>query len=182
MFRPECRFLAGLALSLVLLAAASTQEQQQSEYSRNTLSCLFHLSTSFTNLSRPGKTRETDYTGKKFAKQEKNKRSSHKRDLFRPNMKNRKERAALWAAKLKRKGHPEGCPFLLEGTVKIDILKSRKGIGEPPNRPSGRRRLCAVRGFAAGKTSAEAEFTSAEHLNRRRVKPPSGRRNPKRKT
>ena len=140
MFRPECRFLAGMALSLVLLAAASTQEQQQSEYSRNTLSCLFHLSTSFTNLSRPGKTRETDYTGKKFAMQEKNKRSSHRRDLFRPNMKNRKERAALWAVEPKRKGHPEGCPFLLEGTVKIDILKSRKGIGEPPNRPSGRRR------------------------------------------
>ena len=35
----------------------------------------------------------------------------------------------------------------LEGAVKIDILKSRKGIGEPPNRPSGRRRLCAVRAF-----------------------------------
>ena len=32
-----------------------------------------------------------------------------------------------------------------KGPVKIDILKSRKGIGEPPNRPSGRRRLCAVR-------------------------------------
>ncbi len=35
--------------------------------------------------------------------------------------------------------------FFVEGAVKIDILKSRKGIGEPPNPPSGRRRLCAVR-------------------------------------
>ena len=36
--------------------------------------------------------------------------------------------------------------------------------------------------FAAGKTSVQAEFTSAEHLEHRRVEPPSGRRNPKRKT
>ena len=35
----------------------------------------------------------------------------------------------------------------LEGTVKIDILKSRKGIEGPLNRPSGRRRFCAVRAF-----------------------------------
>ena len=35
----------------------------------------------------------------------------------------------------------------VEGTVKIDILKFRKGIGEPPNRPSGRRCFCAVRAF-----------------------------------
>ena len=38
--------------------------------------------------------------------------------------------------------------FFLQRTVKIDILKSRKGIGEPPNRPSGRRRLCAVQAFS----------------------------------
>ena len=32
-----------------------------------------------------------------------------------------------------------------EGTVKIDILKSRKGIGDTHHRPSGRRRICAAR-------------------------------------
>ena len=35
----------------------------------------------------------------------------------------------------------------VEGAVKILILKSRKGIEGPLNRPSGRRRFCAVRAF-----------------------------------
>jgi len=36
--------------------------------------------------------------------------------------------------------------------------------------------------FAAGKTLAEAEFTSAEHFNHRRVERRYAARNPKRKT
>ena len=36
--------------------------------------------------------------------------------------------------------------------------------------------------FAAGKTLAEAEFTSAEHFKHRRVKAASGRRNPQKRT
>ena len=55
--------------------------------------------------------------------------------------------AALWAAEPKTEGHPKGCPSVLEGAVKILILKSRKGIEGPLNRPSGRRRFCAVRAF-----------------------------------
>ena len=50
-----------------------------------------------------------------------------------------------------------------EGTVKSDILKSRNGIGKPPNRPSGRRRICTG------------------HFDHRRVEPSFGRRNPKQK-
>ena len=48
----------------------------------------------------------------------------------------------------------------------------RRSPAEPPrSRPSGRRRRCAVQAFwPLSKTLAQAEFTSAEHCNRRRVK------------
>ena len=70
----------------------------------------------------------------------------------------------------------------LEGVGKIDILKSRKSVGEPLNRPSGGWRLCAVQAFSPqAKILAQAESISAEHLNHRRVEPPFGRRNPKEK-
>ena len=71
-----------------------------------------------------------------------------------------------------------------------------------PNGPSGPQRFCAVQAFSpAAKTLAQAEFTaqpsaallpygcgaplagaSAQHLDHRRVEPPTGRRNPKRRT
>ena len=91
--------------------------------------------------------------------------------------------AALRAAESKIKGHLQSrCPFILDGPVKIDILKSRKGIGAPHNRPSGRRRFCGVQAFSPkAKTLAEAEFISAEHLNHRRVERANGPRNPKQK-
>lgn len=45
------------------------------------------------------------------------------------------------------------------------------------------RRICAVQAFSPeAKTLAEGQFTCPEHFNYRRVEPPSGRRNPKRKT
>ena len=70
----------------------------------------------------------------------------------------------------------------LEGVGKIDILKSRKNVGEPLSWPSGGWRLCAVQAFSPqAKILAQAEFISAEHLNHRRVEPPFGRRNPKEK-
>ena len=89
----------------------------------------------------------------------------------------------FWAAEPKIKGHLQSrCPFILDGPVKIDILKSRKGIGAPHNRPSGRRRFCGVQAFSPkAKTLAEAEFISAEHLNHRRVERANGPRNPKQK-
>ena len=44
------------------------------------------------------------------------------------------------------------------------------------------RRLCAVQAFwPEAKTLAQAEFISAEHCDHRRVEPPFGRRNPKKK-
>ena len=48
----------------------------------------------------------------------------------------------------------------------------RRSPADPPrSRPSGRRRRCAVQAFwPLAKTLAQAEFTSAEHCNRRRVK------------
>ena len=54
----------------------------------------------------------------------------------------------------------------MERTVKINILKFRKGIGKPPNRPSGRRRFCAVRVFCLRQNTrtAQAEFISSEHF------------------
>ena len=39
------------------------------------------------------------------------------------------------------------CPALAAGTAKTDILEIPKTPGDPPNRPSGRRRLRAVRAF-----------------------------------
>ena len=58
-----------------------------------------------------------------------------------------------------------GVAIFMEGTVKIDILKSRKGIGESPNRPSGPRRFCAVQVFSPQeKTLAQGEFISPEHF------------------
>ena len=78
--------------------------------------------------------------------------------------------AALRAAEPK-KGHPFGCPFALEGTVKIDIwdvgyeTDTREEVILPPFWPA-----------------AQAEFTSAEHLNDWRVKQARGPRNPKRRT
>ena len=99
-------------------------------------------------------------------------------------MENPKGGAALRAAEPKIKGHLQSrCPFILDGPVKIDILKSRKGIEAPHNRPSGRRRFCGVQAFSPkAKTLAEAEFISAEHLNHRRVERANGPRNQKRKT
>ena len=47
--------------------------------------------------------------------------------------------------------------------------------------PKGGAAFAPYECFAAGKTSAQAEFTSAGHLNHRRVEPPFGRRNPKQK-
>ena len=99
-------------------------------------------------------------------------------------MENPKDGAALRAAEPKIKRHLQSrCPFILDGPVKIDILKSRKGIEAPHNQPSGRRRFCGVQAFSPkAKTLAEAEFISAEHLNHRRVERANGPRNPKRKT
>ena len=51
-----------------------------------------------------------------------------------------------------------------------------------PNGPSGPRRFCGVRGFAAGKTSAEGWLCHPEHLNHRRAERALGPRSPKRKT
>ena len=52
----------------------------------------------------------------------------------------------------------------MEGTVKIDILKSRKGIGEPPNGPSGPRRECAAQAFSPQvKTLAQGRLCRPEH-------------------
>lgn len=47
----------------------------------------------------------------------------------------------------KRETRPTVVSPFLEGTVTIDLLNARNGTGELPNRLSGRRRLCAVRGF-----------------------------------
>ena len=52
---------------------------------------------------------------------------------------------------------------------------------ELPNGPSGPRRFCGVRGFAAGKTSAEGWLCHPEHLNHRRAETAFGGRSPKRK-
>lgn len=71
----------------------------------------------------------------------------------------------------------------MEGTVKIDILKFRKDIGEPPNRPSGPHRICGIRVFLSQtKVLAWGKFTSSERLNRRRVKVAFSSRNPKRES
>ena len=78
--------------------------------------------------------------------------------------------------------NPSQLPFVLEGAVKIDILKSRKGIGEPPNGPSGPRRECAVQAFSPQvKTLAEGRLCRPRAFKYRRVEPPFGRRNPKQK-
>ena len=68
-----------------------------------------------------------------------------------------------------------------KGRLKWIFSMLETSAGELPNRPSGRRRLCGHECFAAGKTSAQVEFTSAEHLKYRRVEAAKGRRNPKRK-
>ena len=59
--------------------------------------------------------------------------------------------------------------FFLKPT---DLNDWRRSPADPPrSRPSGRRRRCAVQAFwPLAKTLAQAEFTSAEHCNRRRVK------------
>ena len=60
---------------------------------------------------------------------------------------------------------PSGPCSDVEGTVKVDILKFPKGIGKPPNRPSGRRRFCAVQAFwPKAKTLAQGNFISPEHV------------------
>ena len=72
--------------------------------------------------------------------------------------------------------------FFLEEAVKIDILKSQKGIGEPPNRPSGRRRLCAVQAFSPQvKTLAQGRLCRPRALKSRRAETAFGGRSPKRK-
>ena len=69
--------------------------------------------------------------------------------------------------------NPSQLPFVLEGAVKIDILKSRKGIGEPPNGPSGPRRECAVQAFLPqAKTLAEGRLRRPEHSNTEGWRPP----------
>ena len=90
----------------------------------------------------------------------------------------------------------------LEGTVQIDFFSLGLLTEIPPNGPSGPWCICAVQAFSPqAKTLAQAEFTaqpsaallpygcgaplagaSAQHLDHRRVKPPTGRRNPKRRT
>ena len=78
---------------------------------------------------------------------------------------------------------PSGPCSDVEGTVKVDILKFPKGIGKPPNRPSGRRRFCAVQAFwPKAKTLAQAEFTSAEHLKSTGWRPPPAAGTQKRRT
>ena len=60
----------------------------------------------------------------------------------------------------------------MERAAKINILKSRKGIGEPSNWPSDRRRFCGAQGFSpSAKTSAQAELISSKHF-----KPKDGNR------
>ena len=78
---------------------------------------------------------------------------------------------------------PSGPCSDVEGTVKVDILKFPKGIGKPPNRPSGRRRFCAVQAFwPKAKTLAQAEFTSAEQLKSTGWRPPPAAGTQKRRT
>ena len=63
--------------------------------------------------------------------------------------------------------------FFLEGTAKIDILKSRKSIGGPPNRPSGRRRrggsaapsILIPKGGAALRRRNPQKRTSAKQMS-----------------
>ena len=62
-------------------------------------------------------------------------------------------------------------------------LKSILSTG-PQRRPTGLLAggaFAPYERFAAGKTSAQGEFTSPKHFYHRRVEPPFGRRNPKRK-
>ena len=60
-----------------------------------------------------------------------------------------------------------------------DTKKIHHGMGP---RTAGRR-VCAVQAFLPqAKILAEAEFTSAEHFNHRRVEAASGRRNPQKRT
>ena len=60
-------------------------------------------------------------------------------------------------------------------------LKSILSTG-PQRRPTGLLAggaFAPYERFAAGKTSAQGEFTSPKHFYHRRVEPPFGRRNPK---
>ena len=70
----------------------------------------------------------------------------------------------------------------MEEAGKIDIWIDRTVAEEPTNDPSGLRRGCAARGFAAGKTSAQAEFTSHERIKSKGVEAAFGGQNEKRDT
>ena len=60
----------------------------------------------------------------------------------------------------------------MKGTVKIDIMKSRKGIGEPPTRPSAGGAFALYERFAPGKISAEGRLRRPEHFNAEGWRPP----------
>ena len=53
---------------------------------------------------------------------------------------------------------------------------------EPPNRPSGRRRGCAVRAFCPRQNLGAGAALPPRALKSRRVEPPCGRRNPQKRT
>ena len=70
----------------------------------------------------------------------------------------------------------------VEVAVKIDIFEIQKTPGEPLNRPSGRRRECAANSEPPRRRIiAQGRLCRPRAFKYRRVKPPSGRRNPKRK-
>ena len=86
-------------------------------------------------------------------------------------------------AKTRKKDTTCVVSFFLQELVKIDIFKDWEQPQE--NWQTGLLSggaFAPYERFAAGKTSAQGEFISPEHFNHRRVEPPSGRRNPKRRT
>ena len=77
------------------------------------------------------------------------------------------------------------CPFFRKGRSKwiFEMRAMMRTRGrKPPNRPSGRRRGCAVRAFCPRQNLGAGAALPPRALKSRRVEPPCGRRNPQKRT
>ena len=106
-----------------------------------------------------------------------------RRNLLPPSIEIPKGGTALWAAKPKIKGRTFGCPFVLEGAVKIDILDERDRCRRTKKRPfwaAARVRRASV--FTAGENLGAGGIDFRRAFKYQRVEAASGGGNPKRKT
>ena len=100
-------------------------------------------------------------------------------------LKSRRAERAFGPRSPQKRTRLTSCPFLWKKRSKwiFEMRAMMRTRGrKPPNRPSGRRRGCAVRAFCRRQNLGAGAALPPRALKSRRVEPPCGRRNPQKRT